>query len=138
MVLNRRQVVFGVSVLLLGLCCALPFQKTRTQPPISDAQDSGKSADEFIWVPDGVTLQVPGQAQSSPATSLYQEGSQEDQSPPVRPPRILKHANLATGTSAQQSLDDSNTPLRPDGTLPVDSSLETRPAGPIRSPNRDD
>ncbi|HIA20726.1 MAG TPA: hypothetical protein EYN70_15145, partial [Planctomycetaceae bacterium] len=94
MILSGRQVVFGISVLLLGICCALPFQKTRPQPPVSDAQDGLKSSDEFIWVPDGVTLQVPGKVQQSPATSLYAEGAGKDAPGPVTPPRILKHANL--------------------------------------------
>lgn len=123
MALNRRQVVFGISILVLGLCCALPFQKSRTEPVLSTVQAVSDGNDEFTWVPNGVTLQLPAQDQSSPATILDDQGRVEKGSgQPIAPPRVRKHANLQQVVPAE--LLPENTPplLRPDETLPVDAS----------------
>ena len=124
MALNRRQVVFGLSILVLGLCCALPFQKSRTQPVVSDVQNVSDTGDEFTWIPDGVTLQVPAQDQSSPATSLDDHSSAGNGSGQLTPPpRVRKHANLQQTTPAELFPKNSKAFLRPDETLPVDASI---------------
>ena len=124
MALNRRQVVFGISVLVLGLCCALPFQKNRTQPAVSNVQNVSDTSDEFTWIPDGVTLQVPAQDQSSPATSLDDHSSSGNgPGQLIPPPRVRKHANLQQTVPATAVPKNSKVLLRPDKTLPVDSSI---------------
>jgi len=123
MALNRRQVIFGVSILVLGLCCALPFQKSRTAPILTNVQGISETNDEFTWVPNGVTLQVPARDQSSPATMLDDQartGNGGGQS--IAPPRVRKHANLQQATPAELLPDNTTPVLRPDGTLPVDAS----------------
>ena len=124
MALNRRQVVFGLSILVLGLCCALPFQKNRTQPAVSNVQNVSDTSDEFTWIPDGVTLQVPAQDQSSPATSLDDHSSSGNgPGQLIPPPRVRKHANLQQTIPATVLPKNSKVLLRPDETLPVDSSI---------------
>jgi hypothetical protein len=123
MALNRRQVVFGISILVLGLCCALPFQKSRTEPVLTNVQGISDANDEFTWVPNGVTLQVPARDQSSPATNLDDEGSVEKGvGQPIAPPRVRKHANLQQVTPAELVPENTAPLLRPDETLPVDAS----------------
>ncbi len=124
MALNRRQVVFGIGVLVLGLCCALPFQKSRTQPAVSNVQNVSDTSDECTWNPDGVTLQVPAQDQSSPATNLDDHSSSGNRPGQlIPPPRVRKHANLQQTIPAAVLPKDSKVLLRPDETLPVDSSI---------------
>ena len=124
MALNRRQVVFGISVLVLGLCCALPFQKSRTEPVVSSGQNVSEARDEFTWLPDGVTLQVPAQDQSSPATSLDDPASRRQASQQlIPPPRVRKHANLEQTMPAEVVPKNPKALLRPDETLPFDSSI---------------
>jgi nucleoid-associated protein YgaU len=124
MALNRRQVVFGISVLVLGLCCALPFQKSRTEPVVSSGQNVSEARDEFTWLPDGVTLQVPAQDQSSPATSLDDPASRRHASQQlIPPPRVRKHANLEQTIPAEVVPKNPKALLRPDETLPFDSSI---------------
>lgn len=126
MVLNPRQIVCGIGILILGVCCALPFQKTRNQPLVSGTNDVVESSDEFIWGQGDLTLQVPGQEQSSPAESLYEEGVGQDPSrQTIPPPRIRKHANLGDGTSDKTLPEHAKSLLRPDETLPFDSSIES-------------
>jgi len=130
MALNRRQVVFGISVLVLGLCCALPFQKTRTEPVVSSVQNVSEARDEFTWLPDGVTLQVPAQDQSSPATSLDDPAAKKHGSQQlIPPPRVRKHANLEQTIPAEVVPKNPKALLRPDETLPFDSSIpDPKPA----------
>ena len=124
MALNRRQVVFGFSVLVLGLCCALPFQKSRTEPVVSSGQNVSETRDEFTWLPEGVTLQVPAQDQSSPATSLDDSASRKHVSQQlIPPPRVRKHANLEQTIPAEVAPKNPKALLRPDETLPFDSSI---------------
>ena len=130
MALNRRQVVFGISVLVLGLCCALPFQKSRTEPVVSSVPNVSEARDEFTWLPDGVTLQVPAQDQSSPATSLDDPAATKHVSQQmIPPPRVRKHANLEQAIPAEVVPKNPQALLRPDETLPFDSSIpDPKPA----------
>ena len=126
MVLTHRQVVFGLGVLIVGICCALPFQKIRPQVAVSDTSGEAATADEFVWLEDGISLQVAGQQdQASPALSLYdQSRGQEAPGRLVPPPRIRKHASLENSVPSPAVPGQSNLPLRPDETLPFDSSTE--------------
>ena len=126
MVLTHRQVVFGLGVLIVGICCALPFQKIRPQVAVSNVSDEVSAPDEFVWLENGVALQVAAQQdQASPALSLYdQSRGQETPGRLVPPPRIRKHANLENSVPSQTVPGQSNLPLRPDETLPFDSSVE--------------
>ncbi|MEC9002235.1 MAG: LysM domain-containing protein [Planctomycetota bacterium] len=132
MVLTHRQVVFGLGVLVVGICCALPFQKIRPQLAVSDTSGEVAAADEFVWLEDGISLQVAGQQdQASPALSLYdQSRGQEVPGRLVPPPRIRKHASLENSVPSPIVPGQSNLPLRPDETLPFDSSTEVESGEP--------
>ena len=142
MVLTHRQVVFGLGVLIVGICCALPFQKIRPQVAVSNVSDEVSTPEEFVWLENGVALQVAAQQdQASPALSLYdQSRGQETPGRLVPPPRIRKHANLENSVPSQTVPGQPNLPLRPDETLPVDSSVEVgelkRATTPLQSDQR--
>ncbi|MEO2023353.1 MAG: LysM domain-containing protein [Pirellulaceae bacterium] len=142
MVLTHRQVVFGLGVLIVGICCALPFQKIRPQVAVSNVSDEVSTPEEFVWLENGVALQVAAQQdQASPALSLYdQSRGQETPGRLVPPPRIRKHANLENSVPSQTVPGQPNLPLRPDETLPVDSSVEVgelkRATAPLPSDQR--
>ena len=142
MVLTHRQVVFGLGVLIVGICCALPFQKIRPQVAVSNVLDEVATPEEFVWLENGVALQVAAQQdQASPALSLYdQSRGQETPGRLVPPPRIRKHANLENSVPSQTVPGQPNLPLRPDETLPVDSSVEVgelkRATTPLQSDQR--
>jgi len=131
MVLTHRQVVFGLGVLIVGICCALPFQKIRPQVAVSDTSGEVAAADEFVWLEDGISLQVASQQdQASPALSLYdQSRGEETPGRLVPPPRIRKHASLENSVPSRTVPGQSNLPLRPDETLPFDSSIEVESGG---------
>ena len=131
MVLTHRQVVFGLGVLVVGICCALPFQKTRPQVAVSNVPGEVSAPEEFVWLENGVALQVAAQQdQASPALSLYdQSQGQETPGRLVPPPRIRKHANLENSVPSQTVPGQPNLPLRPDETLPFDSSVEVEAGG---------
>lgn len=142
MVLTHRQVVFGLGVLIVGICCALPFQKIRPQVAVSNVSDEVSTPEEFVWLENGVALQVAAQQdQASPALSLYdQSRGQETPGRLVPPPRIRKHANLENIVPSQTVPGQPSLPLRPDETLPVDSSVEVgelkRATAPLPSDQR--
>ena len=131
MVLTHRQVVFGLGVLMVGICCALPFQKIRPQVAVSSVSGEVSAPEEFVWLENGVALQVAAQQdQASPALSLYdQSQGQETPGRLVPPPRIRKHANLENSVPSQTVPGQSTLPLRPDETLPFDSSVEVEAGG---------
>ena len=111
--LSRKRIVWGLGVLGLGLCAALPFEKPSN--PIHDGPLKTASG-ELVLQPRDIALEVSLPSDASPAVGLssVERGGETGDRPPVRRQPVLREGSPAPQMAAAYPAETEETggPLR--------------------------